>query len=324
MRPTTILLVSFPVWGLSLFIPDSGLMAAEVSAPLGARRVTIQGDGQTTLLSSGGLRPAVVYAGTGESTGTTLTSEGAAWIADEFSLGCYVELTSGDWSAILANTTNQLELDTPLPEGSGIVFRIVPHTTLNRMFGEANGAGLTGGSHIGEADILICWDNTSQATAGLYYFNTTAGQWLDAFNEPAGDVILYPDECLIVSGVGGDHEILLTGTVQLNPSTGKLTGDGSTNLIPNPFVFDVPVMSSGLEAGLSGGPDIGSADFLAAFDPVLQLVTRLYYFNTREQAWRDSFNRPLTAADVIPAGSGVIAVRHSPGGSEWRLEVPGE
>jgi hypothetical protein len=324
MRPIPILFLSFPVWGASLIIPDAGLMAAEISAPLGARRVTIQGDGGTTILGSGGLRPAAVYAGAGDISGMTLTCVGAGWTPDTFVPGSYVELEDGDWSAIVGNTADRLELEAPLPEGIGTSFRIVPFNTLNRLFGEANGSGFTGGRHIGEADILVRWDNAAQATAGLFYFNSDAGQWQDSFNKPAGEAVLYPDECLIVSGIGAGHEILLAGIVRLTPTTGELFGEGATNLLPNPFVFDVPVASSGLEPCLAGGPDIGAADFLAAFDPVRQLVTRLYYFNTREQAWLDSFNQALTADDVIPAGSGLIVVRHSAGDSTWRLEVPGE
>lgn len=306
--------------------------ATEISAPLGARRVVIQGDGATTILGSGGLRSAAVFEGTGEISGSTLIGDPGEWEPGCWADGYYVELAGGEWSAITGNTADRLFLASELPAASdmeppvasGVPFRIHRFNTLNSLFGEANGAGFRGGRHIGEADILIGWDNAAQVTSGLYYFNEESGVWMDAFNAPSGDKVLEPDACFIISGAGETHAILLTGAVRFTAATGSLTGDGATNLLPNPFPFDLRIDGSGLEFSLMGGPDIGTADFLAAFDPRQQLVTRLYYFNTREQAWRDSFDSALGPGDVIPSGSGVIAVRHSAGATAWQLEQPEE
>ena len=299
------------------------LEAAEVSAPLGARLVEIGGNGATTILSSGGFRAPAFFGGQGTIEGTVLSDPDATWEPGMFAGKTYVELSTGAWALVVGNTVNQLTLESSLPSGPDLPYRLHRLATLDRLFGPNNQAGFAGGRHIGEADILIRWDNAAQATAGLVYFNTEAGEWQNSFNEAAGSAILYPDECLIVSGTGDPHFILLTGNVRSSPATGRLSGNGATNLLPNPFVFDEPIEASGLETSLSGGPDIGSSDLLAVFDSHQQLVTRLYYFNTQEQAWRDSFNRPLSEKDVIPAGSGIIAIRHGPGASDWRLEVPG-
>lgn len=307
---------------LSLVAGPRGTVEAATTEPVGAMLVGIKGDNGMNIIGTGGFTRAPEWAGTGEVTAPTAFEDpSAGWTGNAYSGTHYIQLESGEWAAIAANTATSLTLESSLSTGAGQAYRIIPFHTLASLFGEQNEAGFTGGSDITGADMLLVWDAPAQEYGGVYYYNSSRTRWEDGGNNPAAQAILYPDECLIIIG-RSDKDILLNGTVPTGTSGGFLAGGDNVTVLPNPFPVDMPVASSNFEAFLAGGPHAGEADWLLLWDAVNQEYGELYYFDTDDSLWKDGDNYPVTNEDVIPAGGGVIVLKFSSGDASWYLNAP--
>lgn len=311
-------------WVVLILLRPNGCLTGAHTEPVGAMRIRIAGNGGTTLVNAGGFIHSAEHDGVGHVfPGGILFDPEANWPEDHWSLTYYVQLGSGDWAGIEANTANQLSLAREVPAGEDLPYRIIPFNTLKNLFGSNNRAGFTAGDTIGTADILIFWDNIRQTIGDPIYFNSVTGGWMDVWGNEASGTILYPDGSLLVLGLH-DHGVTISGKVQNWPTSGKIAGSGALSFLPNPYPWDLFIGNSGLERFLSGGVNPLSSDLLARFDRDRQIISRLYYFDLLKSRWRDVLDRDLDGSDIIPPGDSLIIIKHSTGETGWTLNPGGD
>jgi len=305
--------------GAALF--TFGTLNAATTDPVGYVSINIQGGGASSLISNGGLvQPGIAASGASVAT-TTVTLPGASWIVDGFAGSHYVQLESGAWSAILSNSETQLTIESSLGTVANTALTIRPLHTLNTLFGTTNSAGFTGGSGLGQADIIAVFDQATQNFSGLYYYNTGSSEWQNSGNNTAGNTIVYPDEAIVVVGKT-TKQITITGTVQTGTTSGSLAAVGETTLIPNTHPVDLKISESGYESFLIGGTGFGSADKVFVWDAAAQNFTGLYYYNSTADEWQTAANTTVTNTDVIPVGAAAVVVRANSGSDTWNLQQP--
>jgi hypothetical protein len=310
---------------LGLAITITSLLSASpemMTLPVGVVEVPIVGEGKTAFISQGGLVAARVFEGPGAvPTATSLTADAPGWVPGAYAGTHYVQLNGGEWSAITANGSDALTLESDLPISPSVVFKIHPLQTVDGLFGANNTAGFTGGADLSSGDLLALWDSSVQNYLGFLYYNSTRERWEDASNNYAGGTILYPDEGLLVIGAT-DGSIRLKGEVQLDGTVGVLAGEGSMSIVPNPYVAPVAIKDAGFEDALSGGATFGDADWLLVWDNDLQSFSGYFYYDTDDSTWKDAGNNPATEDDVIVPSSSIAVIKNSVGVSTWKMSQP--
>lgn len=308
----------------SLLVAD--LLCAEspeaLTLPIGVVEVPLTEAGETAMISQGGLVPPRVFEGGGAvPAATTLTANAPGWTPGVYAGTHYVQLESGAWAAITANTADTLTLERPLPLTGASVFKIHPLQTLDGLFGGDNTAGFIEGADLSSADIVALWDSTVQNYAGFYYYNSTRQRWEDAANQPAGGTILYPDEGMLVISAGSGS-IRLSGEVQLGSTTGAIAGQGGMSIVPNPYPVPLVLKDAGFENALSGGATFGEADWLLVWDNALQSFSAYFYYDTDDNTWKDAGNNPATATDAVPPAASIAVIKNSSGSADWTMAQP--
>lgn len=299
----------------------AGNVAPSVSTdPVGYVTVPIKVG--TNVISNSGLLQSKAASGSGDVTGgNTLTVSGASFEVDGFAATHYVQFVeSGKWSPISSNDGNTLSLEYPVADGSDLEFVVRPLNTLSSLFGANNGVGFTGGSSFGSSDKLFIWGANEQAFASAFYYNTTDSEWQDASNQPVL-AIIYPDESLLVVAKN-EFDLIFTGSVQDDATSGTLVGGNNTSIVPNPFSADIKITETGLENVLQGAANFGSADKVFVWGVDVQTFASYYYYNTTDSEWQTASNVTVTGFDVIPVGGAAIIVKKSEGDVEWTMTAP--
>ena len=306
----------------SISLCSSAAFAGVYTDPVGVVVVPIKGAGATTIISNAGLLQARAYKGTGDVvSGDSLVISTQNWDVDAYAGTHYVQLENGEWSAILSNTADTLTLETSLQDAVGVMFKIHPLQTLDLIFGNQNDAGFTGGGNLGVSDIVALWDQGLQDFSGFYYYNTARVQWEDAFNNYAGNTVVYPDEAMVVIGQN-DKNLLLKGEVQLGGTSGFIVGDADTSLVPNPYPVDLKISQVGLEGAIQGGSTEGDADWILIWDADSQTFSK-YYYDTDDSLWKNAADdSTVTDLDVIASGTAAVIIKNSTGNTNWEMTQP--
>src|SRR5437899_12021016 len=97
----------------------------------------------------------------------------------------------------------------------GDPYRIRAHFTINSLFGTNNSAGLKPGGNPSEADNILVYVPETQQTLTIFYYPTAPYTgWYDATFAPAGNLVVYPEEGLMVSRkLATDAHLYLCGPI---------------------------------------------------------------------------------------------------------------
>lgn len=270
--------------------------------------------------------------------GTSLTlnvSSSPSWAANAYQGFYYVRFTSGVkngmYYTVTSNTSGALTVNTAGDDVSGVVagdtFKLFQHYTLNTLFpfNDATKNPLTASLNTlatGRRSQVIIPDNNFEGinlpAQGTYYFTSTGWIRAAAGNPVSNDVILYPDEFIIVrqpATVASDVTVVFTGEVSTNALALPLatrTAGTRDNALALTRPVDVTLAASGLAAGFVESLNTlatGRRDQLIVFDNTQigfnKSAARTYYrFGGN---WiRAAAGNPNANAEVLSAGSGFI------------------
>ena len=312
-----------------MILPPSGVGAAEsVTEKFVASATSIQGNGGSgSRLNAFGLQvvnPVVYAGGVGSVTGLNLVDGSAVWAEGQFN-GTngvhYVEFDSGIMADVVrtAGSLKTLVLAGALPVapavGSG--YRIRKHFTIASIFGKSNEAGLTPGSNANEADNVILHVPQTQETLTLFYSNfPNFTGWFQDDYSPAGDLVVYPEQGLMIrSKSARNTTLLLDGlakrTLTVVPVFGGYNLVGTLNAVGSRKLSELNLYTGNPSTGLAAGPNPAEADNLVLINPDSTTATYFYSNFQGFEGWFDSAFK--TAANVsVAAGAAFYIHRKQP------------
>lgn len=210
----------------------------------------------------------------------------------------------------------------------GSHYKIQKHFTVASMFGTNNEAGLKSGLNPTAADnVLLEIPQTQQVLTIFYYDDGTYHGWLDATFAPADNLIIYPEQGVMVRRrLATDVNVYLAGPVKVGSSV--VTVDVGNNLVGT-LKSASTVTLSGLNL-YTGDPATGLASGLNPIgsDNVLVVKadgstsTYFFYKDSSYQGWLDAAFNPADAAQIAP-GSAFFIRRKTPN-TAFNWTIPAE
>lgn len=211
---------------------------------------------------------------------------------------------------------------------AGSHYKIQKHFTVASMFGTNNEVGLKSGLNPTAADnVLLEIPQTQQVLTVFYYDDGTYHGWLDATFAPADNLIIYPEQGVMVRRrLATDVNVYLAGPVRVGSSV--VTVDLGNNLVGTLKSASTMTLS-GLNL-YTGDPATGLASGLNPIgsDNVLVVKadgstsTYFFYKDSTYQGWLDAAFNPADAAQITP-GSAFFIRRKAPN-TAFNWTIPAE
>jgi uncharacterized protein (TIGR02597 family) len=221
---------------------------------------------------------------------------------------------------ILSNDANNVYLSSSV---AGLInvgdnFKIMPHQTLNTVFGTSNQNQVVYGSNtLAEADNIIVWNPVTQSTATYYYRSqgsigwrsATAGSTVDAGNTP-----LYVDQSVELQRkqvTGTNVNFQVVGAVKLGPTITSVPGGSPANsyvYIGNMMATSVELTNLNLYTGIPttgvfGSNTLAESDNVIIWNPLTQSTATYYYRAQGSIGWRTA-----TQGSTVDAGTNVLPI----------------
>jgi len=315
----------------------SSWASIEVTSPVWVATATpIQGNGgsgsRTTVFSQRMVLP-VLYAGTVSSIqSASLTDTNANWAVGQFGTNgtqAYVEFNNG-WMADVAKSTTSSTLALA-GNLTGVVsvgdsYRIRAHFTIASLFGTNNETGLQSGGNTAQADnILMLVPQTQQTLTIFYYDDGINHGWLTADFNPAANLVIYPEQGLLVRRVAaGNRNLYLKGTVKTGVTVAPVEPGynlvGTLKNLSNLTLGTLNIYTGNPATGLASGGNTADSDTVLVVQPDGTSATYFYYKdNFGNQGWMDA-NFNLSANVPINAGSAFFVRRLASNGPfDWTI-----
>ncbi|MGK0188746.1 MAG: hypothetical protein ACI9R3_004560, partial [Verrucomicrobiales bacterium] len=277
-----------------------------------------------------------------------VTSAGAATLSDNLANWSgaifsakphYVRITSGSGNGltadILSHSSTELTLSDDLSGliSAGDAFEIRPHTTLGRVFGEMNSAGLTEGLNASDADNLLLPD-PSGAVRRFFYSNAPLDTgWKTQTYSNAADETLLPEGGFIISRKQtGSMRLYQQGARRIGALNAPVEqGFNLISIVSAKRTFSLA--NSGLftgdpATGVTTGANANDADVIWAIDSNTGQVTRYFHNGTQ---WLDNQFNPSDSFEFDPDDSYYIqrkprsGVPSASNGFNWLISdaIPG-
>ena len=328
--------------GSSLLPFTAGAQTTVATNPVGFTTLTATGGSTSapgfTFTCLNMVRPAVYRSaipslGSSSSTGATVLIFPANTFTDGQFEGatnsCYVELTNGSATGLIANVTATKAADSTQNGGSTITldqninavitsgattFLVRPHWTFGTAFGASNSAGFQGDVSATNADVIQII-NPSTSVGKSYYYNTTNNHWQNGFTDSTNVIIPPYSGIYVQRKVASALSFAIVGEVKLGTTGIGVVGgssSGNSNLVPNPYPLpSVALAASNLYTGNANTGFVGdvsatNADNLGIFDSSTGKLTN-YYYNTTNSRWQNGFTDASSV--VIPSGASVLITR---------------
>jgi hypothetical protein len=297
---------------------------------------TIQGNGGTgaslTAFALQAMTPSI-YVGTVSSlNGLSLIDTKASWQDQQFSGSNglhYVEFASGMMADITQTAAGikTLTLAGGLPSvpAAGSTFKIHKHLTIADVFGTTNQAGLQPGPNANQADNVILFVPQTQEIVTIFYSNVPGfnGWYLDTY-DPAGDLVVYPEQGLMVRSKTSRTLSLVRSGVRRTGAiaapvfkgfnlVGQLKAEAPRKL------SQLNLYSGDPSTGLAGGSNPDSADALIFLNPDTTTSTYFYSDYPGFQGWFDNSYRPADNVSVAPGTAFFILRKQQRGLFYWTM-----
>lgn len=263
------------------------------------------------------------------SSSNTITVTSAGWSAGELAADgepYFLRIKSGNYSGSLflisANTSDTLTLDTEGIDlssisGSANTFEIVPGNTILSAFGTPND-GVVGSTSATEADLIYILDGSWKK----FYFNTANSRWEQPGLEFLGDqgnVVLPPNKSFIYARVGGQYDLVTSGTVPVD-QVQTSTNTGANTMVATNLPVDTRLDSLGVE-NMPSWRAVGDSGVTAADADLVYILDgswKKYYYNRTTGEWLQPELEFLgdQSSTAISAGSGFLLGRFGSSGSE--------
>jgi hypothetical protein len=318
----------------------SSWASIEVTSPVWvATATTIQGNGgsgsKTTLFSQRMVLP-ILYAGTVSSIQTSsLMDTNANWTIGQFGTNgtqAYVEFNNG-WMADIAKSTTPTTLALA-GNLTGVVsvgdsYRIRAHFTIASLFGTNNETGLQSAGNTAQADnVMVVIPQTQQTLTVFYYDDGVSHGWLTADYNPAANLVIYPEQGLLVRRVAaGDRNLYLNGTVKTGVTVAPIEPGynlvGTLKSLSNLTLGTLNIYTGNQTTGLASGGNTADSDTLLVVQRDGTAATYFYYKdNSGNQGWLDANYNP-SANVPINSGSAFFVRRLAANGS-FNWTIPAE
>jgi hypothetical protein len=291
------------------------------TTPVGYTTHTIVGNG-ISVFGPNLIEPSL-FQGTGDISGTEITSTGADFSGFDFTVPHFVRILDGasaGWNATVTGTNGADTLVVELsaaqlastPPADGFTFSLHENWTIAKIFGENNEVGINGGSTRGAADNVLI---PSGGSFEVYYYKSsgfggTGWRGGPSGSDPEDAVINFSEGVLVQRKVAGDVSFKLVGAVAEGPTEVYLVQGVNviSNLVP---VASETIGNSGLYfgtdadgVGIVGGSTRGAADNVlvpasGSFD--------VYYYKSSGfggTGWRGP--NPDAELDPLPLDSGYL------------------
>ena len=264
-----------------------------------------------------------------------LTDTNSTWADGQFGTNgvpAFVEFDNG-WMADIANCSAGAHclalagsLGGAVPQG--VAYRIRKHFTIASMFGAHNEAGLKAGFNPSVADnILLIIPQTQQVITIFYYDDGTLHGWMDATFAPADNMVIYPEQGVMVRRrVDTALGLYLVGPVKSGSSV--VTIDVGNNLVgtlksATALTLSALNLYTGDPAtGLAGGFNPSVTDNIIVVAPDGSSATYFYYKDATFEGWLDAAFNSAETAQINP-GSAFFIRRKSPNAA-FNWTIPAE
>jgi len=238
----------------------------------------------------------------------------------------YLELTSGAYAGLTFDIREAFapgEIELWEEPGFHLVgnesFVIRPHHTLSSFLDDAVGTAIQAGPNSVDADTVLVWDPMLQSSRAYFYSDVENG-WLREDFEPADDLIIYPEQGLMVMrSEGAATSFLVTGTVPDQPLMVPVEpGYNLVGTLQSAEAMQLTELRLGLGEGFAPADNPTDGDTLVLVES--NGVTTTYFYSERVgfEGWYDA---AYNAADEVevPAGSAFFIHRKAGPAFLWTV-----
>ena len=242
----------------------------------------------------------------------------------EFDSGTMADLSSMD----LASGAMLFVSDIASLVSPGESYRIRKHLTLADVFGANNEAGLQPGMNAAEADNVILHDPQSQQTLTFFYSSVPGftGWYRDDYT-PANDVIIYPEQGIMVRRKSAESLVLYThgplktgaSRVPVFPGYNLLGTLQSTRSLT---LAELNLYTGDPATGLAAASNPAEADTLIVVNP--DSTTRTFFYSDFPgfEGWFDAAYVPAGDVPIAPGSAFFIHRQNSRGLFYWSIPAP--
>ena len=266
---------------------------------------------------------------------TILVDTNSSWAEGQYGtrgVPAYVAFDNG-WMADIADcsaSNHCLTLAGSLGSAAavGAHYRVQRHFTVASMFGTNNETGLKSGLNPTSADnILLQNPQTQQVLTVFYYDDGSYHGWLDATFSPADNLIIYPEQGVMVRRrLASDVNVYLAGPVKVGSTV--VTVDVGNNLVGTlKSATSLPLSALNLytgdpTTGLASGLNPIGSDNLLVVHADGSSSTYFFYKDSTYQGWLDAAFNPADSAQIAP-GSAFFIRRKTPN-TAFNWTIPAE
>lgn len=297
---------------------------------------TIQGNGGSgyryTMFSQRMVQP-IAYAGKiSNLQGTTVTDSSATWADNQFGTGgtaAYVEFDNGVMVDISATSgsSHSLTLAGSLTGVAAIgdSYRIRPHTTIASLFGTNNETGLKSGTTPVLADNIILQLPQSQQTVTIFYLDAGSFKgWYDTGGNPSANMILYPEQGLMVKRiVPGDVTLFSCGPVKNGVTVAPVEAGfnlvGTIKSLTTLTLSTLGLYTGDTATGISSGSTPALCDNVLIAKPDGSTTTYFYLKVGSFEGWYDTAGNPSASLPIAPGSAFIIKRQAANGAFNWTI-----
>jgi hypothetical protein len=292
-------------------------------------------DSRTTFFSQRMVLP-VLYAGTVSSVqDTALNDTNGTWTLSQFGNGgvpAYAEFNNGTMADIASSTgSKSLSMAGTLSglASPGDSYRIRGHFTIASLFGTNNETGLQSGGNTAQADnIMVVIPGTQRTLTIFYYDDGVSHGWLTADYTPADNLLVYPEQGLLVRRVAaGDRDLYLCGPIKVGVTVAPVQPGynlvGTLKSLSPVSLGALNLYTGDPATGLASGGNTVDSDTLLVVQPDGTTATYFYYKDTQgNEGWLDA-NYNLSADVLINPGSSFF-IHRLPASAGFNWTIPAE
>jgi hypothetical protein len=321
------------------FAPRSAAVVQTSSEVWVGSSTTIHGNGgsgsKVNLFSQRMVTPVETAGTVSALPNASLTDTNGTWINGQYGTNgvpAYVEFDNG-WMADIADcsaSNHCLRLAGGLGAAVSVgnAYRVHKHLTIAAMFGTNNEAGLLSGFNPSTTDnILLEVPQTQQIITVFYYNDGTYQGWLQADYSPAGNVVIYPEQGVMVRRrTSSDVSLYLAGPVKTGVTIA--TVDQGNNLLGT-LKSATPLTLAGLNlytgdptTGIASGWNPTTSDNLLVIQPNGSPLTYFYYKDPTFEGWLDASYNLANTAQINPGAA--FFIRRKAPNSSFNWTIPAE